>query len=135
MDNSKHMSILLQITKDLITKIEQLPCHPIYKLSLYHRFIPSKNARHLTIADLSKTWVVQNLDTIVAKFVRHWLELPTSATLSQLIINKCNYGLSLIPPSAKFIPCQTTTKCSKILSKPRHQTSMARFQLEHKCTI
>ena len=57
-----------------------------------------------------QTWVVQNLDTIVAKFVRHWLELPTSATLSQLIINKCNYGLSLILPSTKFIPCQTTIR-------------------------
>ena len=44
----------------------------------------------------------------MAKFVRHWLELPISATLSQLIFSKSNYGLSLIPPSTKFIQCQTT---------------------------
>ena len=50
---------------------------------------------------------MENLDTIVAKFVRHWLKLPISATLSQLIINKSNYGLSLILPSTKFIQCQT----------------------------
>ena len=43
----------------------------------------------------------------MAKFVRHWLKLPISATLSQLIINKSNYGLSLILPSTKFIQCQT----------------------------
>ena len=137
MDNSKHMSILLETTNDLMTKIDQLPCHPKYKLSLYHRFILSKIAWHLTIADLSKTWVVQTLDTVVAKFVRHWLELPITATLSQLIISKSNYGLSLILPSTKFIQCQTNnyTKCSKILSQPRYQTSMARFQSVYKCTV
>ena len=84
---------------------------------LYHRFILSKIAWHLTNADLSKTWLVENLDTIVSKFVRHWLELPISATLSQLIISKSNYGLSLILPSTKFIQCQTTIR-SALKSSP-----------------
>ena len=117
MDNSKHISILLETTNDLMTKIDQLPCHPKYKLSLYHRFILSKIAWYVTIADLSKTRVVQNLDTIVAKFVRHWLELPISATLSQLIISKSNYGLSPILPSTKFIQCQTTIR-NALISSP-----------------
>ena len=85
-------------------------CHPKYKVSLCHRFILSKIAWHLTIADLSKTWLVEHLDIIVAKFMRHWLELPISATLSQLIISKSNYGLSLILPSTKFIQCQATRR-------------------------
>ena len=76
------MSILLETTNELMTKTDQLPCHPKYKLSLYHRFIHSKIAWHLTISDLSKTWEVLNLDTIVAKFVHHWVELPISAPLS-----------------------------------------------------
>ena len=53
MDSSNHMSILLETTHDLMTKIDQLPCHPKYKLSLYHRFILSKIAWHLAIADLN----------------------------------------------------------------------------------
>ena len=110
MDNSKRISILLETTNDLMTKIDQLPCHPKNNLSLYHRFILSKIAWHVTITVLSKTFVVENLDTIVAKFVRHWLELPISATLSQLLISKSNYGQSLILPSMKFIQCQTTTR-------------------------
>ena len=85
MDNCKHMSVLLETINDLMTKIDQLPFHPKYKLLLYHRSILSKIAWHLKIVDLSKTWLVECLDTIVAKFVRHWLELPISATLSQLI--------------------------------------------------
>ena len=53
---------------------------------------------------------MENLDTIVANFVRHWLELTISATLSHLIISKSHYGLSLILPSTKFIQCQTTIR-------------------------
>ena len=75
-----------------MTDIDQLPYHSKYKLSLYHRFIFSKITWHLTLADLSKTWVVENLEPKVDKFVRHWLELPIIATLSQVIISKsrCN---------------------------------------------
>ena len=102
------MSTFLETTNDVMAKIDQLPCHPKYKLSLYHCFILSKIAWHLTFPDLSKTWEGENLDTIVAKFVHHWLEFPSSAILSQLIISTSNYGLSLILPSAKFIECQTT---------------------------
>ena len=42
--------------------------------------------------------------------MRHWLELTISATLSQIIISRSNYGLSLILPSAKFSQCQTTIR-------------------------
>jgi len=53
----------------------------------------------------------------MAKFEHHWLKLPISATLSQLIIGKSNYGLSLIPPSTKFTKCQTTIQ-SALKSSP-----------------
>ena len=64
-DNNDHISTLLSTSKDLMIKTDNLPCHPKYKLLLYHRFVLSKLSWHLTIADLSKTWVVDNLDKIV----------------------------------------------------------------------
>ena len=88
-------------------KIDCLPCHPKNKLLLYHRFVLSKLSWHLTIADLSKTWVVENLDSVVSRFVRQWLELPICATFSSLILNTSRYGINLILPSVKFIECQT----------------------------
>ena len=44
MDNSKYMSTLLEGTNDWMTKIDQIPCHSKYKLSLYHHVILSKIA-------------------------------------------------------------------------------------------
>ena len=107
MDNSDHMSILLDTIKDLMLKIDCILCHPKNKLLLYHRFVPSKLSWHLTIVDLSRTWVVENLDSVVSRFVRQWLELPIYSTFSSLTLSTSRYGINLILPSAKFIECQT----------------------------
>ena len=110
MDNQNHMSEVLDLLNDLMQKIDSLSCHPKNKLLIYHRFVLSKLSWHLTIADLSKTWVVQNLDNVVSKYVRHWLELSISATLSTLVLQKSRYGISLVLPSTKFIQCQTVIR-------------------------
>ena len=65
-----------------------------------------------TIADLSKTWVIENLDSIVSGYVRKWLELHISATISSLILKKSRHGINLVLPSTKFIECQTVIRNS-----------------------
>ena len=60
--NNDHMSTLLYTTKNLMIKTDGLPCPPKYELVLYHPFVLSKLSWHLTISDLSKTWVNDNLD-------------------------------------------------------------------------
>ena len=113
------MSDLLDITNTLITKINDLPCHPTKKLLIYHHFLLSKISWNLTIADISTTWIVENLDSIVSKYIRQWLELPISATLSSLIINKSKYGMSLALPSTMFVQCQITIR-NALKSSPNH---------------
>jgi len=41
-------------------KTDSLPCHPKYRLLFYHWFVLSKLSWHLIIADLSKTWGIDN---------------------------------------------------------------------------
>ena len=110
MDNQNHKSEVLDLLNDLMQKIDSLSCHPKNKLLIYHRFVLSKLSWHLTIADLSKTSVVQNLDNVVSKYVRHWLELLISATLGTLVLQKSRYGISIVLPSTKFIQCQTVIR-------------------------
>ena len=44
--------------------------------------------------------------------MRKWLELPISATISSLILNKSRYGINLVLPSTKFLECQTVIRNS-----------------------
>ena len=102
MNNIDHKSEVLELVTNLMSKIDKIPCHPRNKLLLYHRFVLSKIAWHFTIADIGKTWVTENIDNIVSQYVRQWLELPISATLSSLILSKSKYVMSLILLSTKL---------------------------------
>ena len=102
MDNFDHLSEVLQLVTDLMRKLDDIPCHPKNKLLQYHRFVLSKLSWHFTIADLGKTWVTENIYNLVSKYIRQWLELPISATLSTLVLSKSKYGFSLVLPSTKI---------------------------------
>jgi hypothetical protein len=48
---------------------------------------------------------------IASKYIRKWLELPVSATLSNVFIPpQSKFGLKIILPSAKFIQHQTVSR-------------------------
>ena len=46
-------------------------------------------------ANLAKTWVLEYLDSITIRFMRKWLDLPTSATFSGIILPCNQFGLNL----------------------------------------
>ena len=105
MSNQVHKSKLSSLFTELLKEIDSLPLHPKNKLLLYSRFALSKVSWHFTVAYLSKTWVTENLDNLVSKYIRQWLDLPISATLSSIILSKSQYGLNMILPSVKFSQC------------------------------
>ena len=110
MDNRIHISEVLDLLQDLMNIVDSLSCHPKNKLLIYHQFVLSKLSWHLTVADLCKTWVVQNFDNIVTKYVRQWLDLPIRATLSTLVLKESKYGINLILQLTKFTQCQTVIR-------------------------
>ena len=107
MDNIDNILTLLDTVNDMMIKIDSPPWYPRNKLLHCHHFVVSKLSWHLTIADLSKTWVVGNVDNIVLSYVMEWLELPINATFSYLILNKSRYGISLVLSSTNFVKFQT----------------------------
>ncbi|CAB4025973.1 Hypothetical predicted protein, partial [Paramuricea clavata] len=74
------------------------------------RYVLSKLPWHFTVATISKTWVVENIDSPVNKYVRKWLEVPISGTLSNIFLTRNKFGLNIIPASVKFIQCQTVLR-------------------------
>jgi len=86
-----------------MSKLDDIPFHLKNKLLLYHCVL-SKLAWYVTIADIGKTWVAENTDNLVSKYIRQWVNLPISATLSILVLLKSKYGFSLILPTICSLP-------------------------------
>ena len=112
MSDEKHQSEICDLFNNIISNIDELPLHPRNKILLYSRYLLSKISWDFTITDITKTWVCENLDSIATKFLRKWLELPISATLSNVYLPYCKFGLNVILPSTKFTQCQTVSRAA-----------------------
>ena len=134
LDNFDHLSEVLQLVTDLMRKLDDIPCHPKNKLLLYHRFVLSTSSWHFTIADLGKTWVTENIDNLVSKYIRQWLELLISATLSTLVLSKSKYGFSLVLPSTKFAQCQVVFR-NALKSSPNNDINALWSRTSSGCKI
>ena len=84
MSDEKHKQKLITLLEDMMSDIDLKPLHPKNNLILYSRYLLSKLSWHFTVATLSKTWVTVNIDSVVNKYVRKWLEIPVSGTLSSV---------------------------------------------------
>ncbi|CAB3983193.1 partial [Paramuricea clavata] len=117
MTNNEHKSELVSLLTDLMKEIDLKPLHPKNKIILYSRYVLSKLSWHFTIASIQKTWISENLDSVFKIDIRKWLEIPISGSLSNIYLTSNKFGLNIIPPSTKFIQCQTTIR-SALKSSP-----------------
>ena len=99
---------LVQTITDQIEIIDNLPLHPKNKLKLYQQWILSKVSWHLTVTKISNTWMKNNIDNIVSRYIRLWLEIPVNGTLNIVTQSKRKYGLGVTFPSTRHTQCQVT---------------------------
>ena len=95
MSNATHKSELCETLTSILTKVDFLPIHPKNKIALYNRYLLSKLSWHFSVASLPITWVCEHLDYVVAQYIRKWLDLPISATLSNIILPQNKFGLNI----------------------------------------
>ena len=95
MSNNKHKSELISLINDVMSDVDLKPLHPKHKLQLYIQYVLSKLSWYLTVAPLSKVWIVENIDSIVNQYIRKWLDIPISGTLSNVFLNRNKFGLSI----------------------------------------
>ena len=98
MSNNQHMFELSSLVQDLMNAIDIKPLHHKHKLLLYSRYVLSKLSWHFTIANISKTWITEHLDSVVNGCIRKWLDIPISGTLSNVFLERNKFGLNICPP-------------------------------------
>ena len=106
MSNDEHKENILKAINSNMEIIDELPLHPKNKLKLYHRYVLSKISWDLTVADIPGTWIKNNIDNVVSKYVRSWLEIPISGSLEGLSLPHSKYGLKFVKVSTRAVQCR-----------------------------
>ena len=110
MTDNMHKSELMSVVEELMSDIDKTPLHPRNKLLLYNRYVLSKLSWNLTVANLTETWVIESIDSVINQYIRKWLEIPVSGTLSNIFLTNNKFGLNILPVSVTFIQCQTVLR-------------------------
>ena len=110
MDNVEHKANIIQLTNDILMKIDSLLLHPRNKILLYSRYPHANLPWDLTIADIDKTWIVNNIDNICRQFIRRWLEMPPSGTFNLILLSREKFVLEVADVSTKLQQCQVTVR-------------------------
>ena len=108
MSDKEHQEELKSKLKECMDKIDSLDIHPKNRVLISQRYVLGKISWHLTVTNISTTWIKENLDNMVSNYVRSWLELPVSGTLKIATLSKAKYGLNFINVSTRFAQCQCT---------------------------
>lgn len=109
MTDEKHISELTETVTEQIEITDKLPLYPKNKLVLYQQWALSKISWHLTVIHISNTWMKNNIDNIVSRCIKLWVEIPVNGTMKIVIQSKCKLGLGLIRlPSTSLSHSQVT---------------------------
>ncbi|CAB4044809.1 Hypothetical predicted protein [Paramuricea clavata] len=106
----EHKSELMFLIDELMSDINHKPLHQKNKLILYNRYVLSKISWHLTVSPLSKTLVTETINSVINQYIRKWLEIPISGTLSNIYLTHNKISLDILPASVKIIQCQTVLR-------------------------
>ena len=64
--------------------------------------------------------VIVIIDSIVNSYIRKWLDILISGTLSTVFLTRNKFGLNICPPSIKFTQCQTIL-CNALKTSPNEE--------------
>ena len=86
MSDEKHKFELTSFAEELMADIDSKPLHTKNNILLFSRYVLSKLSWHFTVTGLSKTWVIENIDSNVNSYICKWFDIPISGTLSTVFL-------------------------------------------------
>ena len=81
--------------KKYLEKIDLLPLHSKFKIEIVQSYVYSKFRWRFTIYPLTETWISNNIDNNINRYVRKWLQIPISGNITHLRLPKKKLGMNL----------------------------------------
>ena len=82
---------LSSMFSEYLEKLNNLPLHPNKKLKMISMYVYSKIRWKMSIYDLSVTWVIQSMDSLLKTYVKRWLHMHQRANFDHLKLPPGNW--------------------------------------------
>ena len=96
--------------EEYLKKIDLFPINPFSKIRIIQDYVYSKIRWRLSIYDISETWIKQNIDHIISKYIRKWLQIPVSGNITHLKLPKSDLGIDFSSASDIHLQCKLSVR-------------------------
>ena len=90
--------------------LNRLLLHPKHKFLIISKYIYGKFRWKFSLYNITSTWVIYNLDSIVKEYTKRWLCLPQSANARHLYLPVKKLGMKFTLPSDTYNSSQLKTR-------------------------
>ena len=111
MDTTKAKDQLKSTIETYLEKIDKLPLHQKSKVKIFNQYVISKIKWTLSIYQIGETWIKQNCDSTLNRYLRKWLNFHPGANVKHLQLPKKAFGLNLKSISTTAISSRISTRC------------------------
>ena len=101
---------LLFKIEEYLKKIDLFPINPFSKIRIIQNYVYSKIRWRFSIYDISETWIKHNIDPIISKYVRKWLQIPVSGNITHLKLLKSDLGIDFSSASDIYLQCKLSIR-------------------------
>ena len=101
---------LISDVTQYLAKIDLMPIKPLQKIKIVQQYVYSKLRWRFSIYNLTSTWVKQNLENLVAKSIRKWLQIPISGNITHLSFPVGKLGLNFRCATDLYHECQLSVR-------------------------
>ena len=103
-------SELINEINDYLSKIDLFTMKPFSKIRVVQTYVYSKLRWRFSIYPLTVTWIQQNLDSVVSRYLRKWLHIPISGNVSHLQFPKSKLGVDFCSMADIYQQCQMSVR-------------------------
>ena len=107
--DTEKLRLAAELTKYL-EKIDLLPLHPKFKIEIVQKYIYSKFRWSFSIYPLTVTWITQNIDNNINRYVRKWLQIPISGNITLLSLPRKKLGMNIKSAKDIYEACKLTVR-------------------------
>ena len=110
-----------------VTQIDRLPLTSLNKISILQQYIYSKYRWLFSIYNFTETWIAENIDNVIGKFVRKWFQLPVCANIEHLSFPTNKLGVNFTFAKCVYIKCKLSVR--RILKMSKNEEIRKLYEL------
>ena len=101
---------VLNEIEEYLKKTDLFPINPFSKIKIIQNYVYSKIRWRFSIYNISVTWIKQNIDPVISKYIRKWLQIPVSGNITHLKLPKSYLGIDFCSASDIYLQCQLSVR-------------------------